>query len=126
MAARAAVSYLWRDLRLVYVLLVWAAFATALIVFFDSGVTFHGTAARPAPAAQAASDDALYTGSVIVVPRTGNDCWKMMLDNRTGRMWEGGYVDCDASVGVLAQNHADTQARAGRLSAIGAAFREGR
>ena len=40
-------AYFWRDLRLVYVLLVWAAFATALFVYFDSGVTFHGTAARP-------------------------------------------------------------------------------
>jgi hypothetical protein len=126
MAARAAVSYLRRDLRLVYVLFVWAAFATALILFLDGGASFHGGAARPTPAAQAANDDALYTGSVIVVPRTGNDCWKMMLDNRTGRMWEGGYVDCDATVGLLAQGEASTQARAGRLTAIGASFRERR
>ncbi len=129
MAARAATSYLWRDVRLVYVLLIWAAFAAALFAFFESSVTFHGAAVRPtpaAPAAQAAIDDALYTGSMIVVPRSGNDCWKMMLDNRTGRTWEGGYVDCDATVGVLAENQADAQARAGRLNAIGASFRERR
>ena len=125
MASRASVRWLWRDIRMVYVLLVWAAFATGLFFYFDSGVTFRGVASVTS-AEPAVSDDELYTGSIIVVPRSGEDCWKMMLDNRTGRMWENGYVDCDAVAGVLAASQQNIQARAGRLNAIGAAFRDGR
>ena len=124
MASR-AVPRLWHDVRLVYVLLLWAAFVAGLYFFFDGGISLH----RAAPAksvAQSANDDKLYTGSIIVVPRTGHDCWKLMLDNRTGRMWENGYVDCDMIAGVLAANQHNIAARAGRLHAIGAAFRDGK
>ncbi len=125
MASRASARYLWRDMRLVYALLAWVALAIGLFIYFDNSITFQ--AAAPAkPQAQAGNDDTLYTGSIIVVPRAGDDCWKMMLDNRTGRMWENGYVDCDAVVGVLAESKQDGAARAGRLHAIGASFRDGR
>jgi hypothetical protein len=128
MVSRAPVRWLWRDIRLVYVLLVWAAFATGLFVYFDGSITLRpGARAAPvSPAAQAAKDDAIFTGSIIVVPRSGDDCWKMMLDNRTGRMWESGYVDCNAVAGALADDQRASQSRAVRLHAIGAAFREGR
>lgn len=125
MASRASVRWFWRDIRMVYVLLVWAAFATGLFFYFDSGIAFRAGASAK-PAAQAAGADELYTGSIIVVPRTGDECWKMMLDNRTGRMWENGYIDCGAVTGVLADNQKKIEARVGRLHAIGAAFRDGR
>jgi len=125
MASRASVRWFWRDIRMVYVLLVWAAFGTGLFFYFDSGISFHG-AASAKPAAQVAGDDELYTGSIIVVSRSGDDCWKMMLDNRTGRMWENGYVDCGVVSGVLAAGQEKIEARVGRLHAIGAAFRDGR
>ena len=125
MASRASVRHhFWRDMRLVYVLLAWVALAIALFLYFDKSITFRD-AAPAKPVARAAADDALYTGSIIVVPRAGNDCWKMMLDNRTGRMWENGYVDCNTVVGVLAESKKDGASRAGRLHAIGASFRDG-
>jgi hypothetical protein len=106
------------------VLLVWVAFAVGLFIYFDNGITFHA-APTPVPAAQAANDDELYTGSIVIVPPSGDECWQMMLDNRTGRMWESGYIGCDAVAGVLAESQRDTKARTGRLNAIGAFFHAG-
>lgn len=125
MAARASVPRVRDDSRLVYVLLLWAAFAAGLLAYFGTGHALNR--APPArPAAQGHVDAQVYTGSIIVMPRTGNDCWKMMLDNRTGRMWEDGYLNCDTAVGERASKERTTRERVGRLHAIGSAFRDGR
>ena len=58
----------------------------------------------PQAKTKAQIDDEIYTGSIIVVPPTGDQCWQMMIDNRTGHMWETGYVDCYAAVSELAEN----------------------
>ena len=123
MASRVAVRRFWRDMRLVFVLLVWAAFGTGLFAYFDSSINLTVNLRPPPPVpAQAASDDELYTGSIVVVPPRGDRCWQMMLDNRTGRMWESGYLDCDTVVDALTDSKR-TGASAVRLNAIGSAFR---
>lgn len=119
MAARAKVHWLWRDLRLVYVLLVWAAFGLSLFYFFNGGIMLHGAA--PPPVAQ--NDDEIYTGSIVVVPPRGDQCWQMMLDNRTGRMWENGYVDCYRAVRELAENKRSGAISSIRIQSISNAFR---
>jgi len=43
-------------------------------------------------------DDDLSTGSVIVVPRHGNDCRLRLIDNATWRIWDQGVVDCDTAL----------------------------
>jgi len=124
MASR-AVQLVRHDLRLVYVLLLWAAFAAALTVYINNGFTLHGGGAPAAPAAAlSVSDAGPYTGAIVIVPFSGHDCWKMMLDNRTGRMWGVGYVDCDAALGVLADSRQAEASRAHRFNAIGASFRD--
>jgi hypothetical protein len=119
MASRVSVRWFWRDVRLVYGLLIWAACGAGVLLYFNGGVSWQ--AAAPAPQ-RVASDDELYTGSIVVVPTQGDRCWQMMLDNRTGRMWEGGYLDCDAVVDALTDSKR-TGASAVRLNAIGSAFR---
>jgi hypothetical protein len=57
-----------------------------------------------------------------VQPR-GNQCWQMMLDNRTGRMWENGYVDCYAAVRQLAENKSNGPISSVRIESISDAFR---
>jgi hypothetical protein len=125
MAARAKVHWLWRDLRLVYVLLVWAAFSSSLFYFFNGGIMLRGAAPVPPPQAQsqAQSDDEIYTGSIIVVPPSGDQCWQMMLDNRTGRMWENGYVNCDVAVSQFANNKRSGAVSSIRIQSISDAFR---
>jgi len=129
MASRVKVQWLWRDLRLLYVLLVWAAFGSSLFYFFNGGIMFQGAASVPphrfasAPPPQTQSDDEIYTGSVIVVPPRGDKCWQMMLDNRTGRMWENGYVDCYVAVRELAENKRNGAISSVRMQSISNAFR---
>ena len=128
MASRASLRWLWRDIRLVYVLLVWAAAAAGLFAYFGA---LDATPAKPtAPLAQIAKGadsgkaNKIYIGSIVAVPPRGNSCWEMKIDNRTGRLWSNGYVACDRVAGAFADFMRVRSARSARLSAIGQAFRE--
>jgi len=136
MASRVTNRWLWRDLRLVYVLLVWAAFGFSILYFFggsifgggifdggmfSGGTTLQGRALDPQQQAQ--RDDEFYTGSIILVPPRGDQCWQMMLDNRTGRMWENGYVNCYVAVRQLADNRRSGAISSIRIQSISDAFR---
>jgi hypothetical protein len=126
MASRVTDRWLWRDLRLVYVLLVLAAFGFSLFFFFSGNIFSGGFMLRvkaPEPAQQAQSDDEIYTGSIIIVPPRGDQCWQMMLDNRTGRMWENGYVDCYVAVRQFAENKRSGAISTIRIRSIMDAFR---
>lgn len=118
-------SLLRRDLRLAYVLFVWSAFAFAFFYFFSGGIRFHNAATAPPQQqqTQAESEDEIYTGSIIKVPRRGDKCWQMMLDNRTGEMWETGYVSCYAAVRHLAENRRKGALSSIRIQSISNAFR---
>ncbi len=133
MATRVTDRWLWRDLRLVYVLLVWAAFGFSFFYFFSGDIfgggifsgdiTLRGNAPAQPQRSQAQSDDEIYTGSIIVVPPRGDQCWQMMLDNRTGRMWENGYVNCYTAVRQLAETKRSGAISSIRIQSISDAFR---
>jgi hypothetical protein len=127
MAWRANFSSLRHDLRLVYVLLVWAAFAFTLFYVFSGSIKSQRVKHAPPPPAQARTqaeiDDEIYTGSIILVPPTGDQCWQMMIDNRDGRMWETGYVDCYVAVSELAENKRAGTISSKRIQSISNAFR---
>ena len=129
MAARRASSHRrWflRDIPRTYVLLVWLAFGAAILIYtIDwhpsgwSALRQETVAAKPLR-----NDAATYTGSIIIVPARGDQCLQRMIDNRTGRMWDKGYVNCDE-----AASPPEKDQRAGmsslRLNAIGKAFHGG-
>ncbi|MGB7858009.1 MAG: hypothetical protein WBL48_19165, partial [Pseudolabrys sp.] len=85
MAARKSSHRHWmlRDIPRTYVLLVWRAFGVALLIYSND---WHPSG-WPKPPVSVTDQ---YTGSIIIVPRRGEDCRQMMLDNRTGRMWDNG------------------------------------
>jgi hypothetical protein len=35
-----------------------------------------------------------YTGSIVIVPDRGDFRRQRIIDNRTGKMWDKGYVNC--------------------------------
>lgn len=116
---RSARRWLLRDITLSLVLFVWVAFGfSILIYFFDWVPVQRETAARPQM--NHVNDDKLYTGSIIIVPRRGDLCWERMLDNRTGKMWDKGYVRCDDAVTQPSEKH-PTMGDA-RMRAIGKAL----
>jgi hypothetical protein len=67
-------------------------------------------------------NQAHYLGSIIVSPRRGDKCWELGLDNRTGAMWNKGYVDCDVVPPLKALQDQARGLAARRLKAIGQAF----
>lgn len=124
MAARPSSRQRWflRDIPRTYVLLVWLAFGAALLVYSNDWHPSGWNALRREPAQRpplSMTDN--YTGSIIIVPTHGENCWQMMLDNRTGRMWEKGIVNCYQAV-----PRSDREQRRGmsslRINAIGKAF----
>ena len=84
--------WMLRDIPRTYVLLTWLAFGAALLIYSNDWHPSGWTALRkeataPKPPVSVTEQ---YTGSIIIVPTRGEDCRQMMLDNRTGRMWDKG------------------------------------
>jgi hypothetical protein len=126
MVLRVNFSSLKQDLRLIYVLSVWAAFSFTFFYVFSGSITSRRVERTPPPAvvkSQKQIDDEIYTGSIVVVPPRGDQCWQMMLDNRTGRMWETGYVDCYSTVSELVEDRRKGPVNARRIQSISSAFR---
>jgi hypothetical protein len=123
MALRTEIWWLRRDLRLVYVLLVWTAFAVSILYYFSGDISFHSVSSPRREQARELSDEEIYTGSIVMVPPKGDQCWLMKFDNRTGRMWETGYVNCYTAVGSLAQSRRSGALSSVRIQSISNAFR---
>ena len=125
MIARKSSHRRWmlRDIPRTYVLLIWLAFGAAILIYstdwHPSGWTrLRQEAAAPKPPVSMTEQ---YTGSIIIVPTRGEDCRQMMLDNRTGKMWDIGVVNCYQAV-----SRSEKDQRGGmsslRINAIGKAF----
>ncbi len=127
MATRHSSHRRWflRDVPRTYMMLVWLAFCVTVIVYLNDWHPSGWSALQPQQAAKAKpqrSDAEIYTGSLIIMPAAGEKCQQMMMDNRTGRMWEKGIVNCydAASPPSKDPNQAISSQR---INAIGNAFR---
>jgi len=100
-------DWLFRDMPQTYMLLVWVAFCFSILFFFSDWSPVRQEAAER-PQNNKVSDiddkDKIYTGSIIIVSSRGTRCWERMLDNRTGTMWDKGFVNCDEAVSQLVEN----------------------
>lgn len=127
MAAPAASrSWLSRDLSRALVLLVWAAFIIAIIINVFDWPAWRAAAVKPqanAAGVKPAFDrDAFYRGAIFFAPEFGDYCWERMLDNRTGNMWDKGYVNCNNSVSELLENKQRGNLSNERMESISKAF----
>jgi hypothetical protein len=114
-------SWLLRDLPQTFVLLILAAFVVAILTYFiDWSMVRRESAVRP----QLNNDnnEQRYTGSIIV-PTSGDLCWEFMLDNRTGKMRDNGYVKCDEAAHQSAEKNPREGMDMTRLRQVGNAFR---
>jgi hypothetical protein len=73
-------------------------------------------------ASQSATNNALYTGSILFVPREGDACWQRFLDNKTGRFWDNGPVSCEATAAESLMLQPGRYTSVGRLDAIRKGF----
>ncbi len=118
--------WLLRDIPRTAVLLAWlAAGIVALVVLIDWHVTRRSAWQDASPAISTGDPQRFSSGAIIVAPTQGDQCWQRTLDNRTGQMWDDGYVNCEAA---LTPSRIDPSASmsAARLNAIGKAFRPNR
>jgi hypothetical protein len=117
--------WFWRDVRPGFALLVWTAFAISLVTYFYGPVTiFKGQQVSPRPTnTRQSNDDVLFTGSIVFLPARGDQCWQRMIDNRTGAMWDKGYINCyDAVLQLIEQKQNGIKSSA-KMNAISHAFR---
>ena len=127
MAARHKSHRRWflRDVPRTYMMLVWLAFCFTVVVYLNDWHPSGWSTLRPQQVAKPKpqrTDAEIYTGSLIIVPPVGEKCHQMMMDNRTGRMWDKGIVNCyeAASPPEKDPNQAISSQR---INAIGNAFR---
>ncbi len=71
---------------------------------------------RSGVAQKSPTDDDLTTGSILLVPRYGNECRLRLIENATWRIWDQGVVDCRTA---LEQSRSQTHGwSAGRIEVI--------
>ena len=124
MAARASSRRRWflRDIPRTYVLFVWLAFGLATVIYaVDWRPSGWSTLRQEATAKPQRRDAEYYTGSIVIVPARGEFCWQRMIDNRTGKMWDKGYVNCYDAVAPLEKDQRVGMSSL-RMNAIGKAF----
>ena len=125
MAARRSSGRRWflRDVPRTYVLLVWVAFCFAAVIYtYDWHPSGWSALKQQQAAAKPQRRDAeYYTGSIIIVPVGGETCWQRMIDNRTGKMWDKGYVNCYEAVSPQEKDQRGGMSTL-RMNAIGKAF----
>ena len=121
--------HLLRDLPHTYVVLCCAAVAMSLLVLFFhySSPIQRDSAVRPQlnelrPQLNEFDIDKRYAGSIITDAPRGDMCWERVLDNRTGNLWDKGYVKC-RDVSAPSGNHQPSGMDATRLRDVGKAFR---
>lgn len=109
------------------VLLACTALTLGLFYMIQRDIPPHHATPTPPPTAATApqtnnNDDRIYTGSIIVVPRgSGDQCWRLTFDNRTGAMRAGRYADCNAITETM-ENRQKPLLDSDRVQAISAAF----
>ena len=122
MASRVNRRRFLRDLPHAYVVLFCAAVGVSLLMFLAlySSPARRGSAAGPQ--LHDVNIDERYAGSIMVDPPRGDMCWERIFDNRTGNMWDNGYVKCH-DLSAPSKKHQPSGMDASRLRDVGKAFR---
>ncbi len=96
-ATRASARRRWflRDIPPTYVLFVWMAFTLAAFLYAYDWRPSGWSALRQQEATVKPPRREVehYTGSIVIVPDRGDFCWQRIIDNRTGKIWDKGYVN---------------------------------
>jgi hypothetical protein len=124
MASRVSFErWMLRDLPQAKLVLVWIAFACSIFFYFsDWPAPRHQTTVMPQFSIadnESKNDDEIYTGSIRITPTGGGQCWERKFDNRSGKMWGKGFLNCEK---VAPQEKEKNTAGYKRIRAITAYF----
>jgi len=106
-----------------YVLFVWLGFALAAFLYAYDWHPSGWSVLRKQEAAVKPQrrEGENYTGSIVIVPGGGDLCRQRIIDNRIGKMWDKGYVNCYEAVAPQEKDQRVGMSSA-RINAIGKAF----
>jgi hypothetical protein len=83
----------WRHLAIVAT--VGALIGLSVPLWHDLGDGHAPAPDAKSPALEVgASDDDIYTGSILYMPDDGKTCRQHLFDNNSGRLFDNGSVDC--------------------------------
>jgi hypothetical protein len=104
-----------RDVPRTYVLFVWLGFGLAIFLYaYDWRPSGWSVLRQQEAAAKPQRRDVEYnTGSIVIVPAL-----LAAIDNRTGKMWDKGYVNCYEAVSPMEKDQRVGMSSA-RINAIG-------
>lgn len=113
--------WLLREIRPAYLLLVSVALAVAILAYFVDWSTIRRERVH---VVQPKNDNVerRYIGSIIV-PTGGDMCWTFILDNRSGKMRDGGFSKCDEAIRQFDEKNSSQSLDSVRLRDVGKAFR---
>ena len=74
---------------------------------------------RPAAEPRLPADDDLATGSILIVPLSGESCRQLLIDNATWRIRDQGLIDCHTA---LVRSGSTRQVSAARIEVMRAVF----
>ena len=94
-----------------------ALLAAGLFAARDVKIQLTSAKSVPLP-----SDDEIYTGAILFVPADGKVCRRVLFDNRTGQLSDGGRVDCQSGY-YRSPNAPPAQMSVARTQAISETFR---
>lgn len=94
-------------------------FAPAAVRAFIRAAT--GPTGRTVEAA--ATNNEIYTGSILYIPNDGTNCRQLLFDNRNGRFTDNGNVDC-ANASYQSGIGSPKQWSAARAKVISSGFRD--
>lgn len=115
-------GWIVRDIPRTFVLLVWVALVVGMLFYFiDWSPLRRESAVRPE--LNNGSNEKRYIGSIVVDPPRGDLCRESILDNRTGKMWDKGYVKCNSLVSQPSEKIPPEGIDIMRMRAVGKAFR---
>jgi hypothetical protein len=102
----------------------WPSVSPTLIYAIDWRPSGWSALRQETAAKPQRRDAEYYTGSIVIVPARGDYCWQRMIDNRTGKMWDKGYVNCYEAVAPQEKDQRVGMSSL-RMNAIGKAFNRG-
>ena len=118
--------WLWRDRSMAYVALVWILFGVSLAFYFAKWHSFHNEPPVKPEAAvnKKTGETKRFSGSITSVPTGGGLCSQLIFDNRTGRFWNKGDVECEEAIPDLKDQEQNRGYNVDRLRTISKAFHQ--
>jgi hypothetical protein len=116
--------HILRDWPQAKVVLAWMAFGCSVLFYFSdwSPPWHHPNAVLQSSRVSAGDDEEIYTGSILFARADVDHCWERKFDNRTGAIWDKGFINCGTTASQAKGKNTNDSAADKRMRALQAYF----